>query len=217
MDPEQQARFTETIRQKFADEAPKRPLKPSRSDDSSVEAEFTAAAFSYDGPIPEYIKFEKLVRSSPEGIFCKLSTEGRQDFVETKYYEHLRAADQSLHHTTGTGFIQVHTNGSFDLNAPSKPSVLKTKVSGNARDVELPEEFVETEYYNDLNAVDQSLHHTTGTGLIQVEKCEDFHIDFARSTTLQRIKSRCNPATNDWIPAEDFHIGFAEDSVVCQE
>ncbi|XVE79465.1 hypothetical protein DITRI_Ditri14bG0061000 [Diplodiscus trichospermus] len=66
---------------------------------------------------------------------------------------------------------------------------------------EVREEFVETEYYKDLNCVDKQ-HHTTGTGFIKVENAN------GRSFSLEPdLDTNChasckgNPATNDWIPA----------------
>ncbi|XP_057953258.1 uncharacterized protein LOC131147734 [Malania oleifera] len=65
---------------------------------------------------------------------------------------------------------------------------------------ETPEEFVETEYYKDLNCIDKQ-HHTTGTGFIKMEnangKCFSLAPD---SATGCHGSGRGNPATNDWIP-----------------
>ncbi|XP_068656980.1 uncharacterized protein [Aristolochia californica] len=72
------------------------------------------------------------------------------------------------------------------------------------------EEFVETQYYQELNSIDKQ-HHTTGSGFIKgaVEAKEDegsssFRlqgIDGWRGRTVLVMKS--NPATNDWIPRID--------------
>ncbi|KAB1225777.1 hypothetical protein CJ030_MR1G005306 [Morella rubra] len=68
---------------------------------------------------------------------------------------------------------------------------------------EVTEEFVETEYYKDLNCVDKE-HHTTGTGFIKMEqsngKCFDLASD---SDTSCHASCHCNPATNDWVPSFD--------------
>ncbi|KAK3000144.1 hypothetical protein RJ639_023724 [Escallonia herrerae] len=63
------------------------------------------------------------------------------------------------------------------------------------------EEFVETEYYKDLNGVDKQ-HHTTGTGFIKMEDTNGspFSID-SESACACHASCKGNPATNDWIPA----------------
>ncbi|WJX37332.1 hypothetical protein P8452_25101 [Trifolium repens] len=77
------------------------------------------------------------------------------------------------------------------------PHEKKLVYDGN--DVE--EEFVETEYYKDLNSVDKH-HHTTGKGFIQVEKSDtSFHIEPDNDTHDCHHSTKGNPATNDWVPA----------------
>ncbi|KAK7301817.1 hypothetical protein RJT34_12693 [Clitoria ternatea] len=72
------------------------------------------------------------------------------------------------------------------------------------------EEFVETEYYKDLNSVDKH-HHTTGTGFIKVEKNEkNFHIEPDNDTGCHH-SCKCNPATNDWVPTTSTEVGFNSD------
>ncbi|CAI9097563.1 OLC1v1034026C2 [Oldenlandia corymbosa var. corymbosa] len=63
------------------------------------------------------------------------------------------------------------------------------------------EEFVETEYYKDLNGVDKQ-HHTTGTGFISMDnmKGKSFSLD-PDSDIDHHDSCKGNPATNDWIPA----------------
>ncbi|KAF3795541.1 hypothetical protein EJ110_NYTH00111 [Nymphaea thermarum] len=73
----------------------------------------------------------------------------------------------------------------------------KLTYSGN----EAPEEYVETEYYKDLNCVDKQ-HHTTGTGFIKVDKNGGtFNLmpDVHESDHHDSCKG--NPATNEWIPS----------------
>ncbi|XP_042510506.1 uncharacterized protein LOC122085946 [Macadamia integrifolia] len=65
------------------------------------------------------------------------------------------------------------------------------------------EEYVETEYYKDLNCVDKQ-HHTTGTGFIGTENINGgscFKIAPDTTCSACHSSSRGNPATNDWIPA----------------
>ncbi|XP_020224081.1 uncharacterized protein LOC109806120 [Cajanus cajan] len=75
---------------------------------------------------------------------------------------------------------------------------------------QVTEEFVETEYYKDLNSVDKH-HHTTGTGFIKVEKSgKSFHIEPDNDTGCHH-SCKCNPATNDWVPAPSTEVGFNSD------
>ncbi|KAL5709246.1 hypothetical protein ACHQM5_019957 [Ranunculus cassubicifolius] len=66
---------------------------------------------------------------------------------------------------------------------------------------EAVEEYVETEYYKDLNGIDKQ-HHTTGTGFIGVDAANSncFKLE-ADADTEHHSSSKGNPATNDWIPS----------------
>ncbi|OAY77183.1 hypothetical protein ACMD2_06118 [Ananas comosus] len=82
---------------------------------------------------------------------------------------------------------------------------------------EVVEEFVETEYYKDLNCVDKlhytrcdlnrvdKLHCTTGMGFIKVEKPNSSTIDLTTTShsTASNVCCKGNPATNDWIPSPE--------------
>uniref|UniRef100_A0A7C9D906 Maternal effect embryo arrest 59 n=1 Tax=Opuntia streptacantha TaxID=393608 RepID=A0A7C9D906_OPUST len=68
------------------------------------------------------------------------------------------------------------------------------------------EEFVETDYYKDLNCVDKQ-HHTTGTGFITMEdngnaigKNYSIEPDLG---IIHHDSCKGNPATNEWIPSGD--------------
>jgi len=67
----------------------------------------------------------------------------------------------------------------------------------------LPEEFVETDYYNDLNAIDK-VHCPPGEAFIKLD-CNGgsyFRLAYQEDTgVVERIPVRSNPATNDWFPA----------------
>ncbi|XP_051120391.1 uncharacterized protein LOC127244103 isoform X2 [Andrographis paniculata] len=67
---------------------------------------------------------------------------------------------------------------------------------------QVPEEFTETEYYQDLNGVDKQ-HHTTGTGFIKVDNSTGGNgFNLAPDVAAEsHPPSKGNPATNDWIPA----------------
>ncbi|KAF8402714.1 hypothetical protein HHK36_010802 [Tetracentron sinense] len=66
---------------------------------------------------------------------------------------------------------------------------------------EATEEYVETEYYKDLNCINKQ-HHTTGTGFIMVENANGNCFSLTPDSA-SGCNSSCkgNPATNDWIPA----------------
>ncbi|KAK7305336.1 hypothetical protein VNO77_43241 [Canavalia gladiata] len=86
------------------------------------------------------------------------------------------------------------------------PQEKKLVYNGN----EVTDEFVETEYYKDLNSVDKH-HHTTGTGFIKVDKSgKNFHIEPDNETDCHP-SCKCNPATNDWVPAPSTQVGFNSD------
>eukprot|EP00253_Pinus_taeda_P028171 PITA_28171 len=68
----------------------------------------------------------------------------------------------------------------------------------------LQPEFVETDYYKDFNSIN-GLHHTTGNGFIKLDCNEGsyFRLGYKEegNGSMERIPVRCNPATNDWLPA----------------
>ncbi|KAJ4756947.1 Maternal effect embryo arrest 59 [Rhynchospora pubera] len=78
----------------------------------------------------------------------------------------------------------------------------------------LAEEYVETEYYDDLNCMDKQ-HHTTGSGFIKMKEqhsnscsngtCFGIAANSDVKTNTFHHASTCssssNPATNDWIPS----------------
>ncbi|XAR60691.1 hypothetical protein NMG60_11034166 [Bertholletia excelsa] len=76
---------------------------------------------------------------------------------------------------------------------------------------EVREEFVETEYYKDLNCVGKQ-HHTTGTGFIKVENVNGKCFSLAPEADEARHPAcKGNPATNDWIPtANDMAAFYSE-------
>ncbi|KAK9168231.1 hypothetical protein Syun_000371 [Stephania yunnanensis] len=77
---------------------------------------------------------------------------------------------------------------------------------------EATEEFVETEYYKDLNCVGKQ-HHTTGTGFISMgssngRSCFSLVPD---SDTTCHSSRKGNPATNDWVPAPPQEMNWSSD------
>ncbi|CAA2997676.1 Hypothetical predicted protein [Olea europaea subsp. europaea] len=77
------------------------------------------------------------------------------------------------------------------------------------------DEFVETQYYKELESIDKQ-HHTTGNGFIKMdmEKSEnedDLQLRGSHSTNgeFKQIIFKTNPATNDWIPSfENHQVGY---------
>ncbi|KAK6786029.1 hypothetical protein RDI58_014554 [Solanum bulbocastanum] len=74
-------------------------------------------------------------------------------------------------------------------------------------DSQVTEEFIETEYYKDLNCIDKQ-HHTTGTGFIKVENNGNTFNIGADSTSDPSHVYKGNPATNDWIPSAVDEVDF---------
>eukprot|EP00262_Sarcandra_glabra_P009929 TRINITY_DN24763_c0_g1_i1.p1 TRINITY_DN24763_c0_g1~~TRINITY_DN24763_c0_g1_i1.p1 ORF type:complete len:164 (+),score=30.00 TRINITY_DN24763_c0_g1_i1:92-583(+) len=69
---------------------------------------------------------------------------------------------------------------------------------------EVTEEYVETEYYKDLNGIDKQ-HHATGTGFIKISNANGSSFNLTPESDVSCCHSSCkgNPATNEWIPAAD--------------
>ncbi|XP_015065151.1 uncharacterized protein LOC107010383 isoform X3 [Solanum pennellii] len=74
------------------------------------------------------------------------------------------------------------------------------------------DEFVETQYYNELVSIDKQ-HHTTGSGFIKVVNQTNGNIyDLQLNGGYENGRAKefkTNPATNDWIPSnDDYQVGF---------
>ncbi|MCD9638725.1 hypothetical protein HAX54_022863 [Datura stramonium] len=74
------------------------------------------------------------------------------------------------------------------------------------------EEFVETQYYNELVSIDKQ-HHTTGSGFIKVANPTNGNIyNLQLNGVHENGRARefkTNPATNDWIPSsDDYQVEF---------
>lgn len=80
------------------------------------------------------------------------------------------------------------------------------------------DEYLETQYYKELDSIDKH-HHTTGSGFIKVVSeneengCKDVGIE--RGTvngegySNRHLICKSNPATNDWIPSvDDGQVGY---------
>ncbi|XP_043708501.1 uncharacterized protein LOC122657772 [Telopea speciosissima] len=105
LEAEEQLRIASKIRDHFDSMAPKRPIKPNRSEPDSSSSSSTVS--SLDGEnVPEYHKFLSLKSQQSNPIFSGGSSLVQEEFVETPYYKELKSIDKQ-HHTTGSGFIRV--------------------------------------------------------------------------------------------------------------
>ncbi|OVA17692.1 hypothetical protein BVC80_1835g66 [Macleaya cordata] len=83
----------------------------------------------------------------------------------------------------------------------------KLVYNGNPQQQQVAEEeYMETEYYKDLNCIDKQ-HHTTGTGFIKVMENNNNNGSFFRLSSPDpkvgcQFPCKGNPATNDWIPVD---------------
>uniref|UniRef100_A0A2P2ILW5 Uncharacterized protein LOC105112829 isoform X2 n=2 Tax=Rhizophora mucronata TaxID=61149 RepID=A0A2P2ILW5_RHIMU len=71
------------------------------------------------------------------------------------------------------------------------------------------DEFVETQYYKELDSIDKQ-HHTTGSGFIRVAREENGYgygvqlpISHSGAAPVMVSGYKSNPATNDWTPSPD--------------
>ncbi|XP_021273665.1 uncharacterized protein LOC110408868 [Herrania umbratica] len=108
LDADQQQKITNQVRAQFDSLAPKRPIKPTRSEPDSATAtsNFPPAV---DQNIPELDKLRSLQSQSHLKILQGDSVV-QDEFVETQYYKEMDSIDKE-HHTTGSGFIRVVREG----------------------------------------------------------------------------------------------------------
>ncbi|KAM3757025.1 hypothetical protein ACB098_02G157200 [Castanea mollissima] len=105
LDVDQQLRIANEIKAQFESIAPKRPVKPNRSEpDSSTPTPVECTAV--DQNIPELNKFQALQSQSHVMLSAEGVTGAQEEYVETQYYNELHSIDKQ-HHTTGNGFIRV--------------------------------------------------------------------------------------------------------------
>ncbi|MED6192228.1 hypothetical protein PIB30_008103 [Stylosanthes scabra] len=154
VDPDEQLRIADEIRAQFEALAPKRPIKPNRSEPDQhppgpVDPTTTT--------IPELQKFHSLQSHShvclslsltslslcfsdddetfhSQDMICKDACADAQDeFVETDYYNKLASIDKQ-HHTTGSGFIKVLTEeGGSHHHLPNSQNHLTAAHETNLR------------------------------------------------------------------------------------
>ncbi|KAK4584770.1 hypothetical protein RGQ29_022462 [Quercus rubra] len=97
LDVDQQLRIANEIKAQFESIAPKRPVKPNRSEpDSSTPTPVESTAV--DQNIPELNKFQALQSQSHVMLSAEGVTEVQEEYVETQYYNELHSIDKQ-HHT----------------------------------------------------------------------------------------------------------------------
>jgi len=120
--PEEQEEHSRKVRAYLDANAPKRILKPSRSDAEELPSSLPNSndpSNNFDPP--ERMKYLQLVAN---GIPLETlgSKEVEEDYTESEYYKYMAAIDKE-HHTTGTGFIKVDkTPQGFHLSVKSLQS-----------------------------------------------------------------------------------------------
>ncbi|XP_038706771.1 uncharacterized protein LOC120002201 isoform X2 [Tripterygium wilfordii] len=130
----------------------------------------------------EEAKMEEQARGYFDGVAPKRHTKPQRSEFSTGYVDAL-----SLN-----GVIPEYIHFQQLENDPQKVLCDGGKVT---------EEFVETEYYKDLNCVDKQ-HHTTGTGFITMENSNGRSFNLKPDSAITSHAScKGNPATNDWIPS----------------
>ncbi|PIN02026.1 hypothetical protein CDL12_25465 [Handroanthus impetiginosus] len=104
LDAAQQLQIYNQVRAQFESLAPKRPVKPNRSEPDSISPTISTPDHE-DLHLHELDKLRSL-QSQSQAIFSETSIVEQDDFVETQYYTALDSIDKQ-HYTTGSGFIKV--------------------------------------------------------------------------------------------------------------
>ncbi|WCJ20364.1 maternal effect embryo arrest 59 [Euphorbia peplus] len=140
----------------------------------------------------EEAKIEGETRDYFDGIAPKRHSKPQRSEHSTKYQDALSNSQSSDQIPEFLAFQELQSRQKM-VNEEG----IKEGVDGSE------EEFVETEYYKDLNCVDKQ-HHTTGTGFIKMEGSANGKGFSLRPDADSGVhsSSRGNPATNDWIPVD---------------
>ncbi|MCD7463270.1 hypothetical protein HAX54_050237 [Datura stramonium] len=139
----------------------------------------------------EETKIEEATREYFDGIAPKRHSKPQRSDYSSTYVDHMNIPPPSNDDAT---IIPENLEFQRLENDPDQ----KLVYNGSSQ---MTEEFVETEYYKDLNCIDKQ-HHTTGTGFIKVENANGntFNIGADSATDSSHVY-KGNPATNDWIPS----------------
>ncbi|KAI3422917.1 uncharacterized protein J3R85_011664 [Psidium guajava] len=111
-DEEEQLKNASQVRAQFDSLAPRRPLKPNRSEPDWSSSSPVDSSGSFEHAIPELDKLRSLQSQPPQGLLAagSGSTDVQDEFVETQYYKELESVDKQ-HHATGSGFISATGEG----------------------------------------------------------------------------------------------------------
>ncbi|XP_022856165.1 uncharacterized protein LOC111377321 [Olea europaea var. sylvestris] len=111
-------------------------------------------------------------------------------------------------------FLPLRTHSNYDhlLRSYSKASTAgKSTIFSGTKSGDEDDEFVETQYYKELESIDKQ-HRTTGNGFMKrdMEKSgneEHFQLRGSHGTNggFKQTIFKTNPATNDWIPSFEDH------------
>ncbi|CAI9759139.1 unnamed protein product [Fraxinus pennsylvanica] len=145
--------------------------------------------------------------SKEEEVKIEEETRDHFDALAPKRHTKPQRSEYSSTYTDAQNSINGVNNPEYDefQRLEKDPQKLVYKGSKPA------EEFIETEYYSDLNCIDKQ-HHKTGTGFINVENTNGVSFSIVPdSATESHASSRGNPATNDWIPASADMKNFVSD------
>ncbi|KAG6571237.1 hypothetical protein SDJN03_30152, partial [Cucurbita argyrosperma subsp. sororia] len=110
LDNEEQMRITDQIRAQFDSIAPKREMKPSRSESESDSSTQNASGSTAEEAIPELDRLRNLQTQSHVLALGVGGSLVQEEYVETEYYKELDSIEKR-HHKTGSGFIQVGKEG----------------------------------------------------------------------------------------------------------
>ncbi|KAJ4849928.1 hypothetical protein Tsubulata_017846 [Turnera subulata] len=148
----------------------------------------------------EEAKIEQETKSYFDAIAPKRHTKPQRSEYSTKYVDTLYTTTTNVDQNIIPEYVEFQ-------RLEHDPEMQKLNCSAKGES----EEFVETEYYKDLNCVDKQ-HHTTGTGFIRMEDGNGNNFSLAPDLVPEfHAPSKGNPATNDWIPVASNSVAFASD------
>ncbi|KAM5583383.1 hypothetical protein ABKV19_003334 [Rosa sericea] len=142
----------------------------------------------------EEAKIESETREYFDGVAPKRHSKPQRSEYASQYVDDLSKDDK-----------QESSPELVEFQRLENDSQQKLVVNGSG----VSEEFVETDYYKDLNCIDKQ-HHTTGTGFIKVQNPGNrgYSLEPDSDTSIH-ASCQCNPATNDWVPDAASAVPFA--------
>ncbi|ESQ53357.1 hypothetical protein EUTSA_v10026399mg [Eutrema salsugineum] len=152
-------------------------MKPSRSDEI---------------PDPDQqIKNSNQIRADFDSLAPKRPTKPTRS--EPEPLGSFSASDQTTDHPEADKFRSLQSQAHGNILCEGDSSAIQ-------------DEFLETQYYTNLTAIDKQ-HHTTGSGFINVVNEDGGEEAVTAAAAIEdggeKAVYRSNPATNDWIPAAE--------------